>query len=197
MKNDMKPQKKWYQNWWVWGIAFVLLGNTFLLVYTQKNNSLPNNTSLNAEQKRIQENQESLDTLLKNPDLLYVNELENQTSKWADLFSELHDVLQSKKSDPEEWEQSIYEVLFLMQVLIEESQTMAPTNNLLYIHEEYTTAIQHFEAMVTDLPTAIHRQDIPLIETCMDELQKGVSHLENTRNLISEYGNQNNEENEN
>ncbi len=198
MRKETRSHTSWIHTWWIWGIIVVLLGNAIVFFFTHKNSSQPNRPpSSYEEQRRIEDNKESLDMMLKNPDLLYINELENQISKWADLFSELNETLQSKKGSKEEWEQSIYEVLFLMQTLIEESQTMSPTPSLAYIHEEYTGAIEHFEAMVTDLPTAIHQQDISKIEDCMEELQKGVFQLQQTKEFISDYGNQNDDESEN
>jgi hypothetical protein len=198
MRKDTKPQTNWVHNWWIWGIIVVLLGNAIVFFLTHKNSSQQNHPSTSyEEQKRIEDNQETLDMMLQNPDLLYINELENQISKWADLFSELNETLQVKKTNVEEWEQSIYEVLFLMQMLIEESRTMSPTPSLSHIHQEYSGAIEHFEAMVTDLPTAIHQQDISKIEDCMEELEKGVLQLQQTREFISDYGNQDDDESEN
>jgi hypothetical protein len=198
MSIDKKTQRSWYQNWWVWGIVIILCANIGLFFISYHNGSTQRIKSPSSEQqKQITANQESLEALVRNPDLLYINELENHTKKWADLFSDLNRVLQSTESNSEEWEENIYEVLFYMQALIEESEIMSPSENLSYIHKEYLAAIQHFEKMVTDLPNAVHRQDIDTIESCLEELRKGVTYLQKTRDMISAYADQSNEDSEN
>jgi hypothetical protein len=188
MSIDKITQRSWYQNWWIWGIVIVICGNIGIFIISNNGSSTQRIKPPSSEQqKQIAVNQESLETLVQNPDLLYVNELENHTKKWADLFSDLNQVLQPKGSNLEEWEENIYEVLFYMQALIEESEIMSPSENLLYIHKEYLAAIRHFERMVTDLPTAVHTQDIETIESCMEELRKGVTYLQKTRDMITAY----------
>ncbi len=198
MSVEKKTRRSWYQCWWVWGIAFVIFANIALFIISYSGGIVQNvNLSSSEQKKQIAANQESLEALVQNPDLLYINELENHTKKWAELFSDLHRVLQSKGSDVETWEENIYEVLFYMQALIEESEIISPSEDLLYIHKEYLTAIDHFEIMVTELPNAIHTQDIEAIESSMEELRKGVTYLQKTRDLITAYADQSNEDSEN
>ncbi len=198
MSVEKKTRRSWYQCWWVWGIAIVILANIALFIISYSGGIVQTiNLSSSEQQKQIAANQESLEALVQNPDLLYINELENHTKKWAELFSDLHRVLQSKGPDAEIWEENIYEVLFYMQALIEESEIISPSEDLLYIHKEYQIAIDHFEIMVTDLPNAIHTQDIEAIESCMEELRKGVIYLQKTRDLIAAYANQSGEDSEN
>lgn len=197
MSVEKKAQRSWYQCWWVWGIVIVIIANIGLFIISYSDGKSKNINSTTEQKEQIAANQESLEVLVQNPDLLYINELENHTKKWADLFTDLHRVLQSKGSDVEIWEENIYEVLFYMQALIEESDIISPSEDLLYIHKEYQAAINHFEIMVTDLPNAIHTQDIETIETCMEELRKGVTCLQKTKDLINAYADQSDENGEN
>lgn len=197
MSVEKKAQRSWYQCWWVWSIVIVIIANIGLFIISYSDGKSKNINSTTEQKEQIAANQESLEVLVQNPDLLYINELENHTKKWADLFTDLHRVLQSKGSDVEIWEENIYEVLFYMQALIEESDIISPSEDLLYIHKEYQAAINHFEIMVTDLPNAIQTQDIEAIESCMEELRKGVTYLQKTRDLITAYADQSSEDSEN
>ncbi len=130
--------------------------------------------------------EEMINSLLNNPEFLYVNELEHQTDQWATLFSNFYNVIQ-KSSNTDKWREDILVELVSMKLLVEEAKSITPPENMKNIHNQFIEAIDHFDYMIENIPSALDNNDKELTEKCMYELTIGAEELQKTKNLISSF----------
>ncbi len=182
MKKSKQNKQPWYKEWWIWVIILIVVGNVIFLgfqIYRFQ-------AKQNEEKTKISQNQTSLDNLLHNPEVLYLNELENQSNKWVTLFSDFYKTLQ-EKDNSEEWQNNLLQNLVELKLMVQEASYLEAPDNLQSVHEEYMTAVVHFNTMIDALPEALDNQDMDSVESCIEELELGIESLKKTRELVSSY----------
>ncbi|MCK5848200.1 MAG: hypothetical protein KAH01_03255 [Caldisericia bacterium] len=187
---EKNNNQKWYKEWWIWLLVFIATLNITFIVFQVNSHSILHKQNSIQQTEEMKNKEEMLNSLLNNPDFLYVSELEHQTDQWATLFSNFYHVLQSSQNT-NSWRENILVELVSMKLLVIESNSITPPEDMINIHNQYIKAISHFDYMIENIPQALENSDKELTEKCMNELTIGAKELQKTKDLISSFSEEN------
>jgi len=116
----------------------------------------------------------------------YIIALAKQSSEWSNTFQQFGELLEYPRMGEDDWTMQAAAQIVQMRMLCDDANELTPPDKYKESHELYMKAVNEYNWVATNFPTAIDNLDVDMINECSERTLKGNDYINQSAKIIDE-----------